>query len=145
VRWWIFSVGIPHTMWSICCSQYAHNLVMRTGIPICQYSSNPHPYAYGDPRMCTAIPVCIILHMGIQDLISHVETVHVCIWLVTEISPYAYWHCANPHMHTGIMSHAVPVCIRRSSRSPYAYLLINLFERLLKKNTLTQSLNFDDF
>jgi hypothetical protein len=32
-RWWIFRVGIPHTTWCICCSQYAHNFVMRTGTP----------------------------------------------------------------------------------------------------------------
>jgi hypothetical protein len=105
----------------ICCSQYAHNSVMQTGIPVCKFFSDPRPYAYGDPHMRTAIPVCIILHMGIQDLISHMETISLCIRLVTEISPYAYRHLTNPHMHTGIMSHAVPVCIQWSSRSPYAY------------------------
>ena len=78
-------------------------------------------YANKDPRMRTAIPICIILHMGIQDLISHMETISLCIRLVTEISPYAYRHLTNPRMHTGIMSHAVPVCIQWSSRSPYAY------------------------
>jgi hypothetical protein len=52
--------------------------------------------------MHTAIPVCNITHMGIQDLISHMKIFHVCIQLVTEISPYAYWDRANPHMHMGI-------------------------------------------
>jgi hypothetical protein len=70
---------------------------MRTGIPLCKYFSDPCLYAYGDPHMRTAIPVCIILHMGIQDLISHMETVPVCIQLVTEISPYAYKHLTKSH------------------------------------------------
>ena len=61
--------------------------------------------------MHTAIPVCIVLHMGIQDLISHMETLPVCTRLVTEISPYAYRHCRNPRMHTGISV----------MQSPYAY------------------------
>jgi hypothetical protein len=39
------------------------------------------------------------------------ETVPVCIRLVTEISPYAYRHLTNPHMQTGISV----------MRSPYAY------------------------
>ncbi len=85
-RWWIFRVGIPHSMWRICCSQYAHNFVMQMGIPVCKYFSNSHPYAYRDPRKHTGIPVCIILHMGIQDLISHMETIS-----------YAY---RDPHMQT---------------------------------------------
>jgi hypothetical protein len=79
VRWWIFRVGIPHTMWRICCSQYAHSFVMQTGIPVCRYFSDPCQYAYGDPRMHTLISVSIILHMGIQDLISHMETISSCI------------------------------------------------------------------
>ena len=61
--------------------------------------------------MHTLISVSIILHMGIQDLISHMETISLCIWLVTEISPYAYRHLTNPRMHTGIS-----VIL-----SPYAY------------------------
>ncbi len=101
-RWRIFCVGIPHTTWRICCSQYVHNFVMQTGIPICKYFSNPCPYAYGDPHMRTAIPICIIFLMGIQDLISHMETIPLCKQLVTEISPYAYRHLTNPRMHTGI-------------------------------------------
>jgi hypothetical protein len=113
VRWWIFRIGIPHTTWRICCSQY--------GIPVCEYFSDPCTFAYGDPHMRTAIPVCIILHMGIQDLNSHMETISLCIQLVTEISLYAYRHLTNPRMHTGIMSHTVPVCIQWSSRSPYGY------------------------
>ena len=50
----IFRVGS-----CICCSQYANNFIMQTGIPVCEYFSDPRPYAYGDPRMHTAIPVCI--------------------------------------------------------------------------------------
>ncbi len=84
---------------------------MQTGIPVCKYFSDPRPYAYGDPHMCTAIPVCIILHIGIQDLISHMETISLCIQLVTEISPYADRHLTNPHMQTGISA----------MQSPYAY------------------------
>jgi hypothetical protein len=57
---------------------------MRMGIPICEYISDPRSYAYGDPRMHTAIPVCMILHMGIQDLISHMETISLCV----QGSPY---------------------------------------------------------
>jgi hypothetical protein len=53
-------------------SPYANILViparMHTGIPICM-----------------VISVCIILHMGIQDLISHIETISLCI----RGSPYA--------------------------------------------------------
>jgi hypothetical protein len=77
---------------------------MRTGIPIsiCELFSDPRPFAYGDPHMHTAIPVCEITHMGIQDLISHVEIFPVCIRLVTEVSPYAYGDSTNPHMHSGI-------------------------------------------
>ncbi len=75
---------------------------MQAGIPICEYFSDPCPYAYGDPHMRTAIPICIIVHTGIQDLISHMETISLCIRLVTEISPYAYRHLTNPHVHTGI-------------------------------------------
>jgi hypothetical protein len=95
----------------ICSSPYAHNFIMQTGIPVCEYFIDPRPYAYGDPYMHTAIPVCIILHMGIQDLISHMETVPVCIRLVPEISLYAYRHLTNPRMQTGISI----------MRSPYAY------------------------
>ena len=61
--------------------------------------------------MRTAIPICIIFHIGIQDLISHMETISLCIRLVTEISPYAYWHLTNPRMHIGISV----------MQSPYAY------------------------
>ena len=84
-RWWIFRVGIPHTTWCICCSQYAHNFIMQMGIPVCEYFSNPSPYAYRDPCMHTAISVCIILHMGIQDLIPHMGTISLCV----RGSPYA--------------------------------------------------------
>jgi hypothetical protein len=65
---------------------------MRTGIPIsiCELFSDPRPFAYGDPHMHTAIPVCEITHMGIQDLISRMEIFPVCIRLVAEKSPYAY-------------------------------------------------------
>jgi hypothetical protein len=61
--------------------------------------------------MRTAIPVCIILHIGIQDLISHMETISLCIRLVTEIYPYAYRHLTKPRMQTGISV----------MQSPYAY------------------------
>ena len=106
---------------------------MRMGIPICELFSNPHTFAYWDPHMHTAIPVWEITHMGIQDLISHMEIFPVCIWLVTEISPYAYgdYVSCDPRMHTGISAISlciwglilIPVCIRGSHdmQSPYAY------------------------
>ena len=93
---------------------------MHMGIPICELFSDPHTFAYRDLHMHTVIPVWEITHMGIQDLISHMEIFPVCIRLVTDIFPYAYGDCTNPHMHTGIMCHAIPVCIQ-SLRSLYAY------------------------
>ena len=84
-----------------------HNFIMRNGIPICELFSDPRPFAYGDPHMHTAIPVCKITHMGIQDLISHMEIFPVCIQLVTEKSPDAYWDRANPRMHPGISVHEI--------------------------------------
>jgi len=96
---------------------------MRNGIPICELFSDPCPFAYGDPHMHTAIPICKITHMGMQDLISHMHTtslckrgvtaksqyayrdaqIPVCIrGLVFIWSPYAYRDRANPCMHTGI-------------------------------------------
>ncbi len=61
--------------------------------------------------MHTAIPVCEITHMGIQDLIYRMEIFPVCIRLVTEKSPYAYGDAQ------------IPICIRVlvSIRSTYAY------------------------
>ena len=100
---------------------YVHNFIIHTGIPICEPFSDPCTFAYGDPHMHMAITVWENTHMGIQDLISHMEIFPVCIRLVTEISPYAYGDCTNPRMHTGITCHAIPVCIRGSLRSPYAY------------------------
>ena len=47
------------------CAQY--NFIMRNGIPICEIFSDPRPFAYGDPHMHTAIPICKIMHMGIQN------------------------------------------------------------------------------
>jgi hypothetical protein len=92
---------------------------MRTGIPICELFSDPRTFAYGDPHMHTAIPIWEITHMGIQDLISHMEIFPICIRLVTEISLYG--DCTNPRMHTGITCHVIPVCIGGSLLSPYAY------------------------
>ena len=87
---------------------------MHTGIPICGNFSSPSPFAHRDPHMHTAIPAWEIMHMGIQDLISHMEIFTVCIRLVTEMSPYAYEHHVNPCMHTGIMCHVIPICKRGS-------------------------------
>ena len=75
---------------------------MRTWISICEFVSDPRPFAFGDPNMNTASLVCKITHMRIQDLISRMEIFPVCIRLVTEKSPYAYGDCANPRMDTGI-------------------------------------------
>ncbi len=62
------------------------------------------PYAVRDPHMQLVIPICI------------------------QRSPYAYRDChiQDPCMHTGIkinprMHTGIPVCIRGSRRSPYAY------------------------
>ncbi len=52
---------------------------MRNGIPICDFFSDPHQFAYGDPHMHTAIPVCKITHMGIQDLIVVVSRRSIAI------------------------------------------------------------------
>jgi hypothetical protein len=70
--------------------------------------------------MHTAISVCEITYMGIQDLISRMEIFRVRIQLVT-----------HPRMQTGISVIPVciqgliliPVCIRGLyvMRSPYAY------------------------
>ena len=64
------------------------------GDPHMQIFSDPRPFAHGDSHMHTEIPVCKVTHMGIQDLISHMEIFPVCIRLVTEISPYAYGDCS---------------------------------------------------
>ncbi len=85
-------------------------LLCKRGSPYANILAIP-AYAYGDPHMRMAIPVCIILHIGIQDLNSHMKTISLCIRLVTEISPYAYMHLTNPRMQTGISV----------MRSPYAY------------------------
>ena len=84
---------------------------MRNGIPICEFFSDPCPYSYWDPHMHTAIPVCELTHIGIQDLISRMRTTSLCIRGVNEKSPYAYRDAQ------------IPVCIRGlvSIRSPYAY------------------------
>jgi hypothetical protein len=74
---------------------------MRT-ILLCKRRS-PYANILAIPtRMHTGIHICIILHIGIQDLISRMETISLCIRLVTEISPYAYRHLTNPCMQTGI-------------------------------------------
>jgi hypothetical protein len=93
---------------------------MQTGIPICKYFSNPHPYAYRDPHMHTAIPVCIILHMGIQDLISHMETISLCV----RESPYVNVPAICKHTRVYARNH-LENCYKLLNyciwRSPYAY------------------------
>ena len=93
---------------------------MRT-ISLCVQGSPCGNFLVIPPHMHMAIPVWEFTHMGIQDLISHMEIFPICIRLVTEISPYAYEDRTNPHMHMGITCHAIPVCIRGSLRSLYAY------------------------
>jgi hypothetical protein len=46
-----------------------------TGSPYANFLAIPARLhtGIGDPRMHTAIPVCKITHMGVQDLISHME------------------------------------------------------------------------
>ena len=78
---WLKSMPVMEMLLPIC----AQFFVMRMGIPVCKYFSNPYPYAYRDSRMHTTIPVYIILHMGIQDLISHMKTISLCV----QGSPYA--------------------------------------------------------
>ena len=83
--------------------------------------------------MHTAIPVCKITHMGIQDLISRMEIFPVCMRLVAQIL-VCRWGLVpcdlrmqkgdlrDPRMHTGITCHAIPVCIQGFfMQSPYAY------------------------
>ena len=114
---------------------------MRMGIPICELFSDPRTFAYGDPRLRTAMSVWEITHMGIQDLISCMCTTSLCIRGVTEKSPYAYrdaqipiciWglvsirspyayrDCANPRMHTGIKINP-RMHTGITYKSPYAY------------------------
>ena len=49
------------------------------------------------------------------------EIFPMCIWLVTELSPYAYGHCKNSRMHTRIMCNVIPICKWGSSSSLYTY------------------------
>ena len=74
---------------------------MHNGSPICKLFSNPRPYAYGDPRMHMAIPVCEITHMGIQDLISHI--------------------CYSPNGYKHLMVTGSPQMRNISSPSPFPY------------------------
>jgi hypothetical protein len=108
-------------VWCRCYSPHAHNFNIHVGILICKNFSNPCPYAYPDPCIHMAIPVWKILQMRIQDLISHMEIFPMCIWLVTELSPYAYGHCKNSRMHTRIMCNVIPICKWGSSSSLYTY------------------------
>jgi hypothetical protein len=62
---------------------------MCTGTPHMRIPSSPCRYAYGVPRIRMAIPICILLHMGVESLISHMRTNTLCIRLVTDISLYA--------------------------------------------------------
>ena len=94
---------------------------MRTGTPRMRTRSSPCPYAYGDPHMHTAIPICILSHMGIKSLISHMRTNPVCIRLVTEQSPYAYGDCHYDRIHTGICLQSITIRVRGFQSSPYAY------------------------
>jgi hypothetical protein len=81
--------------------------------------SNPHPYVYGDSHMRTAIPIRKILHMGIQVVIFHMEMVPICIWVITELSLYAYRDHGDPHINTtGIENSAILVCIWGSRSIP---------------------------
>jgi hypothetical protein len=95
-----FSIIIKNPVYTFLCT---HIIYKTRFCIIC--ATDPH--AYGDLCMGNYA-------MGIQDLISHMEIFPVCIQLVTEISPYAYWDRTNPRMHTGITCHAIPI-------SPYAY------------------------
>ena len=95
---------------------------MRTGTPRMRTRSSPCPYAYGDPRMHTAIPICILSHMGIKSLISHMRTNPVCIRLVTEQSPYAYGDCHYDRIHTGICLQSITIRVRGFSKLPVCIL-----------------------
>ena len=80
VRWWIFRVGIPHTSGvyvtpcmitiSLCKwgSLYANILAIPARI-----HTGGSPYAYGNPCMLYCA------YIGIQDLISHVKTISLCV------------------------------------------------------------------
>jgi hypothetical protein len=87
---------------------------MRNGIPIFDIFSDPRPFAYSYPHMHAVLPICEIMHMGVKDIISHMEMFLICIRLVTKKIPICIQGCANPCMHTGISVHAIPTCIRRS-------------------------------
>ena len=70
--------------------------------------------------MHTAIPVCIILHMGIQDLISHMETISLCV----RESPYVNVPAICKHTRVYARNH-LENCYKLLNyciwRSPYAY------------------------
>ena len=72
--------------------------------------------------MRTAIPICILLHMGIKSLISHMRTNPVCIRLVTEQSPYAYRDCHYDRIHTGICLQSITIRVRGFSKLPVCIL-----------------------
>jgi hypothetical protein len=60
----------------MCWSPYGHDFIMRTGTPRMRIRSRPCPYAYGDPHLHTAIPICILSHIGIKSLISLCARTH---------------------------------------------------------------------
>jgi hypothetical protein len=93
---------------------------MCNGIPMCEYFSDPCSFAYGDPHMHTAIPVCKIMHGDRRPNIPYgnISRMHtVSNWKI----PVCIQGCANPHTHTEISVHPIPICIRGSSKSSYAY------------------------
>ena len=94
---------------------------MRT-ISLCVMGSPYANFLAIPAHLHTGIPICIrrslckIMHMGIQDSISHMEIFPVCIRLVTEKSPYAYRDAQIPICIRGFSVHATPVCIRGFAR-----------------------------
>ncbi len=110
-----------------------YNPCMHTGIHWCLYASRD--CKWWDPCMHTGIYIYPHLHIGI-DLDPRMHT--GIAWQHSpyayrdrDQSPYAYRDRWDPRMNTGIICHAIPVCIRGSRSiplciwascwSPYAY------------------------
>jgi len=81
----------------------------------CIRGSLKSPYAYGDYIL---IPVCI---RGLHDMRSPYA------YGDQDQSPYAFRECKNPpRMHTGILCHVIPVCIRGFICNPRMHTGIDL-------------------
>ena len=85
--------------------------IFQRSTPVCIRGS---PYAYGDPHMQNYAYGDTKLNFPYaHNFIMHTGS----DWKI----PVCIKECKNPHMHTGISVHPIPVCIQGSRKSPYAY------------------------